>query len=255
MIRSRSSRKLPDASSGLREKDAVKAARKNDQNAVMAQITAAGGKVLGTFQSALNGIKVQIASNQVDALRNIPGVVGVKSVNRYDRDNVIGVPRVQAPAVWAGIPAFQGEGIKIAVIDTGIDYTHANFKGPGTVAAYAAAKAAGTGPADPTLFGPAAPRVKGGTDLVGDDYNADPTDPAYQPIPHPDPNPLDCDEDVGHGSHVAGTAAGNGVLSLGLDLHRSVRRDHVRQQLPHRSWCRTEGGSLRDQGIRLPRLD
>jgi|KBSSwiStaDraftv2_1062776.scaffolds.fasta_scaffold42785_1 subtilisin family serine protease len=198
------------------EKDAVKAARKNDQNAVMSQITAAGGKVLGTFQSALNGVKVQIASNKVNALRDIPGVVGVKSVNRYERSNVIGVPRVQAPAVWAGIPAFQGEGIKIAIIDTGIDYTHANFKGPGTVAAYAAAKATGTLPANPTLFGPAAPRVKGGTDLVGDDYNADPDDPNFQPIPHPDPNPLDCDEDVGHGSHVAGTAAGNGVLSTGL---------------------------------------
>jgi len=198
------------------EKDAVKAARKNDQNAVISQITAAGGKVIGTFQSALNGVKVQISSNKVSALRDIPGVVGVKTVNRYERSNVIGVPRVGAPAVWSGSPAFHGEGIKIGIIDTGIDYTHANFKGPGTVAAYTAAKAAGTLPANPTLFGPAAPRVKGGTDLVGDDYNADPTDAAYQPIPHPDPNPLDCDEDVGHGSHVAGTAAGNGVLSTGV---------------------------------------
>ena len=198
------------------EKDAVKAQRKGEQNSVVPQIVAAGGKVVGTFQSALNGIKVQIPANKVNALRNIPGVVGVKSVNRYDRDNSIGVPRVQAPAVWAGIPAFHGEGIKIAIIDTGIDYTHANFKGPGTVAAYAAAKATNTLPADPALFGPGAPRVKGGYDLVGDDYQADPDSANYQPIPHPDPNPLDCDTDVGHGSHVAGTAAGNGVLSTGL---------------------------------------
>jgi subtilisin family serine protease len=34
-------------------------------------------------------------------------------------------------------------------------------------------------------------------------------------VPKPDPNPLDCDEDVGHGSHVAGTAAGFGVLANG----------------------------------------
>ena len=61
------------------------------------------------------------------------------------------------------------------------------------------------------LFGPAAPRVKGGTDLVGDGYDAS-TDPNYQPIPHPDPNPLDC---LGHGSHIAGTAAGFGVLGDG----------------------------------------
>ena len=67
----------------------------------------------------------------------------------------------------------RGEGIKIAVIDTGIDYTHANFGGPGTVAAYNAAHATERAPADPALFGPNAPKVKGGTDLVGDDYDAD----------------------------------------------------------------------------------
>ena len=65
-----------------------------------------------------------------------------------------------------------GEHVKVAIIDTGIDYTHANFAGPGTIAAYQAAHANETLPADPTLFGPGAPRVKGGTDLVGDSYNA-----------------------------------------------------------------------------------
>jgi subtilisin family serine protease len=64
----------------------------------------------------------------------------------------------------------------------------------------------------PAWFGPLAPRVKGGIDLVGDSYNADPDSAAYQPIPHPDPNPLDCN---GHGSHVAGSAAGSGVLATG----------------------------------------
>ena len=207
------------------EKDAVKSQRKNDQAAISSQIVAAGGTILDSFQSALNGIKVQIAANKVNALRSIPGVVDVKGVNSYDRDNVIGVPRVQAPAVWSGIPGFRGEGIKIAVIDTGIDYTHANFRGPGTVAAYQAAKATDTLPANPALFGPSAPRVKGGTDLVGDDYDADPNNSTYQPVPHPDPNPLDCDLDVGHGSHTAGTAAGSGVLSTGTTYHRPVRCD------------------------------
>ena len=98
-------------------------------------------------------------------------------------DNVNGVQLIGAPGVWAGLAGFHGENIKIAVIDTGIDYTHANFGGPGTTAAYAAADAADVLPASPSLFGPAAPRVKGGIDLVGDDYNADPSDPAYQPVP------------------------------------------------------------------------
>lgn len=198
------------------EKDSVKRQRKTEQETVNSQIVALGGTIVGSFQSAVNGIKVQIASNKIGALRQIVGVVDVKGVNRHDRGNAIGVPRVQAPAVWAGVPGWRGENIKIAVIDTGIDYTHANFGGPGTAAAYTEAAATGTAPANPALFGPGAPRVKGGTDLVGDSYNANPNAATYQPIPYPDPNPLDCDLGVGHGSHVAGTAAGSGVLSTGL---------------------------------------
>ena len=47
-------------------------------------------------------------------------------------DNTRGVSLIGAPAVWDGVNGLHGEKIKIAVIDTGIDYTHANFGGPGT---------------------------------------------------------------------------------------------------------------------------
>ena len=124
------------------------------------------------------------------------------------------MPLVGGPAVWDGLNGLHGEGIKVGIIDTGIDYTHADFYGPGTADAYTAAHATETLAADPSMFGPAAPRIKGGTDLVGDNYAAGGT-PAQQ-IPHPDPNPLDCN---GHGSHVAGTAAGSGVLADGSAYH------------------------------------
>jgi subtilisin family serine protease len=196
------------------EKDAVKAQRIAEQRGPSASIAAAGGRVLGSFQSALNGIKVRIPRNQLDSLRKVPGVVDVRPVAKYTHDNFIGVQRIQAPFAWAGVAGVHGEGVKIAIIDTGIDYTHANFGGPGTVDAFNTAFATNTQPADPALFGPDAPRVKGGTDLVGDDYDAGGTGDAL--IPVPDPNPLDCN---GHGSHVAGTAAGYGVLADGSTYH------------------------------------
>ena len=45
------------------------------------------------------------------------------------------MPFIGAPAVWQDF-GDTGSGQTIAVIDTGIDYTHANFGGAGTEAAY-----------------------------------------------------------------------------------------------------------------------
>src|SRR5882724_3903604 len=200
------------------EKDRIKGSLKSQQDGLRGSIESLGGTVVAHYQSAYNGIKVRIAHDRANELAALPGVVAVRPLQLMKPDNVRGVPLIGTPAVWQSL-ALHGEGVKIAIIDTGIDYTHANFGGPGTAAAYTAAHARETLPADPRLFGPSAPRVKGGTDLVGDSYNANPTAATYQPIPHPDPNPLDCPAatsgTVGHGSHVAGTAAGSGVLSNG----------------------------------------
>src|SRR5262249_19142463 len=182
------------------------------------QIKELGGTVLATYQAAYNGIKVRIAANKASKLLDIPNVVAVHRLQLMTPDNTHGVPLIGAPAVWDGLNGFHGEGIKIAVIDTGIDYTPADFAGPGTAAAYAAAPPNETAPADPSMFGPSAPKVKGGIDLVGDSYDANPSSGTYQPVPHPDPNPLDCN---GHGSHVAGTATGLGVLADGTTYHGS----------------------------------
>jgi minor extracellular serine protease Vpr len=202
--------------------DAIQKQAVIQQTAIKPMLEMHGAKVLAQYQHALNGIKVEVDSSKIAALAKLPGVVSVLPVGIYDRTNAVSVPFIGAPAVWQGTPGFRGEGIKIAIIDTGIDYTHANFGGPGTVAAFNAAFATSAAPANSAYFGPSAPKVKGGTDLVGDDYWPNPTlsngtpNPNYQPVPHPDPNPLDCAStsgNVGHGSHTAGTAAGFGVLN------------------------------------------
>jgi len=192
------------------EKQAVKGQLKAKQDDIRGAIQQLGGTVLADYQSAYNGLKVRIDRSKAGELTKLAGVVAVRPLQLMKPDNTRGVSLIGTPAVWDGVAGLRGEGIKIAVIDTGIDYTHANFGGPGTTAAFEAADAADTLP--PSAAYGWGMRVKGGIDLVGDDYNAaaDPGSPAL--IPHPDPNPLDCN---GHGSHVAGTAAGSGVLSSG----------------------------------------
>ena len=193
------------------ERKAIKSSLKKNQDAITGPIKSKDGRIQATMQSAYNGIQVSLPADQVDAVAALPNVVAVHAVKTYTLDNAVSVPFLGVPQVWQNT-GYTGESIKVAVIDTGIDYTHANFGGIGTPEAYEAANAAEAQPADPAQFGPDAPRVKGGYDFVGDSYNADPASEDYQPVPMPDANPLDCN---GHGSHVAGTAAGSGVTAAG----------------------------------------
>jgi subtilisin family serine protease len=163
---------------------------------------------LYTTTNLIPGFAVNTDAAGVQALASRPDVVKVSRIVPKTATNANTANLVHALNTWK-FSGDTGKGVRIGVIDTGLDYTHADFGGPGTPAAYDAALAADTAPnwrsQLPQL---GKDKVLGGFDLAGDDYNADPTSPDYQPIPQPDQNPLDCNE---HGTHVAGIAAGYGV--------------------------------------------
>jgi hypothetical protein len=144
------------------------------------------------------------------------------------------VPLQQAPEAWTAHGDL-GARSSIAIIDTGIDYTHADFGGIGTSDAYKYALAHDTvDPAtDPQLrqeFGPDAPKAIGGFDFVGDAYNAN--DPAHS-TPQPDKNPLDCNS---HGTHTAGSLAGFGVTSDGKTYTGPYNENTVTAHDPNHEW-------------------
>ena len=173
------------------------------QDKVAAQVAVLGGTVENRLQSAYNGLRVTINSGQLANVEAIDGVKSVQAIPEHERSNTTSVPYIGAPNAWqgAGGTGYTGKGVKIAIIDSGVDYTHATFGGEGTPDAFAEATAA----ADPTPY--YGSRVKGGHDFAGDSYTG-------QNTPQPDENPIDC-EKFGHGTHVAATAAGSGVTADG----------------------------------------
>jgi subtilisin family serine protease len=176
---------------------------KAGQATTIAQAKALGATVRATYQSAYNGFSVRVSRASLTRLSNLPNVVGVFGVARSEPDNERSVPYIGAPQAWEDL-GLTGAGINVGVIDTGIDYYHANFGGSGDPDDYANDDSSVI---EPGTFPTA--KVAGGQDFVGDDYNAN---NAATSTPHPDADPLDCG---GHGSHTSGTAAGFGVLSTG----------------------------------------
>ena len=113
----------------------IRAGLKKSQDRVKSEIQDRGGKVLSQMQSAYNGMRVTLPVKQVRAVSQLDGVQAIKAVPRYTLNNTVSVPFLGVPGVWQN-SKFRGEGVKVGIIDTGIDYTHADFGGPGTAAAF-----------------------------------------------------------------------------------------------------------------------
>ncbi|EFY99628.2 Peptidase S8/S53, subtilisin/kexin/sedolisin [Metarhizium robertsii ARSEF 23] len=144
-------------------------------------------------EDIFTGATVTTYAENIDLIQAIPGVANVWPVTTLstprspDVTNEINENRLVNYSVhhWTGVDklheaGMRGKGVKVAVVDTGIDYSHLALGG---------------------CFGPGC-KVAGGYDLVGPEWNSrsERTRPKK-----PDNNPMDY---KGHGTHVAGIIAG-----------------------------------------------
>jgi uncharacterized protein (TIGR03437 family) len=100
------------------------------QTNLRAQIEAQSITVTGAVQHLLNGIFVIATPAQAAALRNLPGVEGVVPMRRVHLADQLSLSDVQQAWSSAAIGGAgnAGAGMKIGIIDTGIDQTHPSFQ-------------------------------------------------------------------------------------------------------------------------------
>ena len=174
-----------------------------EQDALADRLEADGVRVTRRYSRLVNALRVRVAPESMAALSQRAGVKRVERLREYEPLTAKSVPAIGAKAAWGTrTTGYDGAGMRIAVIDTGLDYTHSMFGGAGTKEAYQTNDATkveeGTFPTDKV----------DGWDFAGKDYSGG------NDMPLPDGDPLDRSGN-GHGTHVAGIVAGVGVTKKG----------------------------------------
>jgi len=165
------------------------------------------------YGDLFNGFSVTASADAIAKVRSVPGVKAVWPVVTESIPSTVpsdgevldlatAIEMTGAKYVQDTL-GFTGKNVKVAVMDTGLDYDHPDLGG---------------------CFQPLSPeltcRVIRGWDFVGDAYNAAGTGDAL--VPHPDADPDDCN---GHGTHVSGIIGANGgVRGVAPDVKFGIYR-------------------------------
>jgi minor extracellular serine protease Vpr len=169
-------------------KTALKKARTTAKS--KAEKSVKNGKVNREYEQVFSGFSMKLPASEIPKLLAIEEIKAVYPNVTYTTDDVKGkeapvpqdavgpqmdksAPYIGAVKAWES--GYTGEGVTVAIIDTGVDYTHPDLK---------------------NNFG-----AYKGYDFVDNDYSP-------QETPAGDPR----GEATQHGSHVAGTVAANGTI-------------------------------------------
>ncbi|MBP3962925.1 S8 family serine peptidase [Paenibacillus lignilyticus] len=164
-----------------------------------AQASSIPFKINRSFNTVLNGMEITIRADLIPQLAKLPGVKAIhKNVIYYPIDEPDGyqiaagssdfdpVPLEQIGVLKAWDRGLTGKGLKVGVIDTGIDYLHPDLKGN---------------------------YVEGGYDAINQD------DDPYEDLPEEG-----YEDSTGsiHGTHVSGTIAGTASNPTSVHVQKGV---------------------------------
>lgn len=157
--------------------------------------------VVAQLRSAMNALVLQVDAGELAAIANHGSVAEVALERSY-------APALEATVPFVGgndlqVNGFDGRGIRVAIMDSGIDYHHANLGGSGDPAVFSAD--------DPTTLddgGFPNSRIVGGYDFVGDAWPEGPV--------MPDPDPIDAN---GHGTFIADIVGGPNGVAPAVELY------------------------------------
>ncbi|MFZ4721027.1 MAG: S8 family peptidase [Ilumatobacteraceae bacterium] len=193
-----------------------------------------GVHVEATLDTVLNGAVVRARVRDLRAAATTAGIRAVTLTQPIRPTNFNSGIATGTFDAWTSF-GFTGKGITIGIVDTGIDYFHADFGGSGDPADFVTD--------DPVVAEPGSfptAKVVGGHDFVGDESVEAPGSTAA-----PDEDPSDCN---GHGTFVAGTAAGMGVLADGS----TYRGPYTSEAIDRQSWL-VHPGAAPEASLRMYR--
>lgn len=167
------------------------------------------------YKYAFNGFAIKLSSEEAAQVAKLPGVMAVEAEKIYPLDTDAGPTWIGAPGIWkgtttGGLPATQGEGIIVGIIDTGINSDHPSFAdigGDGYNHTNPLGAGKYRGVCDPTST------VYTSTGFVCNDKIIGAWDFVYKTIQSGQKDYPTPEDENGHGSHTASTVAGNVVTA------------------------------------------
>ena len=155
-------------------------------------LAAIGGLVIGSVSGDIATARLPLSSLNMLAQRQ--DIRHIQAARMQYPAMDMAVPAAGVNLVWNGSPAYTGDGVLVGIIDSGIDWTHDDFKntnGSTRIKAIYDLFATGTPP----------PGFSGGAEYTESQINA---------------GNITEKDFSGHGTHVSGIATGNGNSSSGL---------------------------------------